>query len=301
MSLYRSLRLHTRWFTCGVIDANQWKRAYNLVIISRPVRNGVVKGVILSGAICALVHFTSLTLLPDLARLWKDPGDKETLIWVGSVSNVFWLYPLIAGSYLIAATWTSGIAEAVLSAQNMRENVARMHARNTTWVDRISRIILIVNYSVVCYALQYTPYLGKLLSFFVLSLVDGYFCFEQVWIVRGWSFEKRLRFCESHWTYLVGFGIPSTLVSFFHPSNLLNMLLFMLVFPMCTVLALLAEPQPNTRSLQGTFGMDTLTYTILLANSAVTPLVARGRSHRPETASAAQFVDGAWSGASQAI
>ena len=60
---------------------------------------------------------------------------------------------------------------------------------------------------------------------------------------------QRLRFSESHWSYLVGFGVPSTAVSFFHPSGLLNLMLFMLVFPVCTVLALLAEPMPTSSSL----------------------------------------------------
>lgn len=60
---------------------------------------------------------------------------------------------------------------------------------------------------------------------------------------------QRLRFSESHWSYLIGFGVPSTAVSFFHPSGLLNLMLFMLVFPVCTVLALLAEPMPTSSSL----------------------------------------------------
>ena len=60
---------------------------------------------------------------------------------------------------------------------------------------------------------------------------------------------QRLRFSESHWSYLMGFGIPSTAISFFHPSGLLNLMLFMLVFPVCTVLALLADPVPHNASV----------------------------------------------------
>ena len=47
----------------------------------------------------------------------------------------------------------------------------------------------------------------------------------------------------------MGFGIPSTAISFFHPSGLLNLMLFMLVFPVCTVLALLADPVPHNASV----------------------------------------------------
>lgn len=109
--------------------------------------------------------------------------------------------------------------------------------------------MLIVNYSIPCLLLQNLPWVGHVLSFLVMSFVDGFFCFEQVWSVRGWPLEKRLRFAESHWSFLMGFGVPSTLVSFFHPSGLLNLMLFMLVFPICTLLAFLAVPQPHSAAL----------------------------------------------------
>lgn len=77
-----------------------------------------------------------------------------------------------------------------------------------------------------------------------------------------------MRFCESRWAYFMAFGLPSTAVSYFHPSGLVNLMLFMLVFPIvsdlssisiearrggcltrilfqCTVLAMLASPQPR--------------------------------------------------------
>lgn len=76
-----------------------------------------------------------------------------------------------------------------------------------------------------------------------------------------------MRYAESRWAYFVAFGLPSTAVSFFHPSGLLNLMLFMLCFPIvslrlysalmsgwtltwrcdsqCSVLAMLANPQPR--------------------------------------------------------
>lgn len=149
----------------------------------------------------------------------------------------------------MASTWTTSVAEAAYSAQNIHLPDAKQRSQNSNWVEHVCRLVLIVNYSLVCFALQYIPWVGPVLAFVVMSMVDGYFCFEQIWAVRGWSMEKRLRFSESHWSYLIGFGIPSTAVSFFHPSGLLNLMLFMLVFPICSVLALLANPLPQSGSL----------------------------------------------------
>ncbi|WFC95706.1 hypothetical protein MBRA1_002359 [Malassezia brasiliensis] len=246
MGLARSAKLHVQWALGGWSDANQWKRAMKLVRMyvyysprSSELRLGLVKGLLLSGVVCALVYFFSLTLLPEFRGAEEE--EETHAVWVGSVSSTFWLYPLIAGSYLVASTWTLGVAEAAFSAQNL--HVPEMHERlqHTSWVEHVSRAVLIANYSLVCLALQYLPWIGPILAFLIMSLVDGYFCFEQVWV--------RLRFSESHWSYLIGFGVPSTAVSFFHPSGLLNLMLFMLVFPMCTVLALLAEPMPTSSSL----------------------------------------------------
>ena len=148
---------------------------------------------------------------------------------------------------MVASTWTSGVAEAAYRA--ITAQAPSMREDENTWHAYFCRGVLIANYSVLCLVLQSLPWIGRPLAFAVMSIVDAYFCFEQVWIVRGWSLEKRLRFCESHWSYLFGFGVPSTAVSFFHPSGMLNLMLFMLVFPFCTLIAYLAEPLPHSTSI----------------------------------------------------
>lgn len=66
------------------------------------------------------------------------------------------------------------------------------------------------------------------INFGLASFIDGYYCFDLVWKARGWGLERRAATAEQLWSYLVAFGVPSTLISYFHPSGLLNMMLFML-------------------------------------------------------------------------
>ncbi|WFD00391.1 hypothetical protein MYAM1_003140 [Malassezia yamatoensis] len=246
MSLARSAKLHLHWARSGWQDANRWKGSFELAQKSRALQIGLLKGLLLSGAVCIAVHLFSLSLVPELE--WLGQLQDSPSGWIGTVSNAFWLYPLIACSYLVASTWTMSIAEAAYLARNIQVAKPVHSASQSYWIENASRIILIANYSLLCFALQYIPWIGPFLAFLMMSIIDAYFCFEQVWTVRGWSFEKRLRFCESHWSYLLGFGLPSTAVSFFHPSGLLNLMLFMLVFPFCTVLAFLADPLPRNGS-----------------------------------------------------
>ncbi|PWZ02992.1 hypothetical protein BCV70DRAFT_220190 [Testicularia cyperi] len=258
LSAGQSLRCHLAWARHGWWDANRWSDAFQLIASSREIRNGVIKGLLLSGTISALVFFFELAFFPKV--LFQRP-DKvahdiassagSTGSLVGSLGNVFWLYPLIGGSYLLASSWTADIAQAAFKlrhghARNLSlANASLPPGTSRRLLQESYRMILIINYTIVYLLLGQVPYLGRWLSFLFMCMVDGYYCFEQVWISRGWSLERRMRYCEERWSYFVAFGLPSTAVSFFHPSGLLNLMLFMLVFPFCAVLAMLANPQPR--------------------------------------------------------
>lgn len=127
------------------------------------------------------------------------------------------------------------------------------------------RILLVINYTVISLLLQQIPWLGKWFAFAFMSFIDAYYCFEQAWIARGWSLERRMRFAESRWAYMMAFGLPSTAISFFHPSGLLNLMLFMLVFPICAILAMLGSPQPRIAPTSAS------TMTPTSANSSLSP------------------------------
>ncbi|SPO20563.1 uncharacterized protein UTRI_00039 [Ustilago trichophora] len=255
LSFLKSLRCYLNWARAGWWDANRWPEALKLISSSSEIRNGVLKGLLLSGTISAIVFFFELAFFPKV--LFGQPPVKsvqeipQSGSIIGGLGNVFWLYPLIGGSYLLASSWTSDIAQAAYKLRH--GHVRRLTLSNPSLPPGTSRrllqesyrLVLILNYTVFYILLGRIPYLGRLLSFLFMCLVDGYYCFEQAWISRGWSLDRRMRYCEERWTYFVAFGLPSTAVSFFHPSGLLNLMLFMLVFPFCTVLAMLADPQPR--------------------------------------------------------
>lgn len=254
-SLIQSLRRLLVWARAGWWDANRWPEALRLIGSSSEIRNGVLKGLILSGTISAVVFFFELAFFPKVlfqqspAKNMQDAGASDSII--GHLGNVFWMYPLIGGSYLLASSWTSDIAQAAYKLRH--GHVRKLTLANPSLPPGTSRrllqesyrVLLIANYTVIYILLGRMPYLGRILSFLFMSLVDGYYCFEQAWISRGWSLDRRMRYCEERWAYFVAFGLPSTAVSFFHPSGLLNLMLFMLIFPFCTVLAMLADPQPR--------------------------------------------------------
>lgn len=255
LSLIQSLQRHLHWARAGWSDANRWPEALRLIASSSEIRNGVLKGLLLSGTISAVVFFFELAFFPKVlfqqppVEAMQDVADSGSI--VGNVGNVFWLYPLIGGSYLLASSWTSDIAQAAYKIRHghVRKltlaNASLPAGTSRRLVQESYRLFLIANYTVIYILLGRIPYMGRIFSFLFMCLVDGYYCFEQAWISRGWSLDRRMRYCEERWSYFVAFGLPSTAISFFHPSGLLNLMLFMLVFPFCTVLAMLADPQPR--------------------------------------------------------
>ena len=99
LSLLKSLRRHLTWARAGWWDGNRWSEALRLISSSSDIRNGVLKGLLLSGTITAVVFFFELAFFPT--ALFQQPPVKsvnditQSDSIIASLGNVFWMYPLI--------------------------------------------------------------------------------------------------------------------------------------------------------------------------------------------------------------
>ncbi|CEH11674.1 p53-mediated apoptosis protein EI24/PIG8 [Ceraceosorus bombacis] len=257
LNAVHSAKAHLSWARDGWVDSMRWSEAARVIRRSPDVRNGLAKGSILSLAVVGAIFFFEIAFFPS-HLFQRQQGESAT-----GFGHVFFLYPLLGLCYFLAASWTVDVANAVYAIR--RGNVGHLRGMSVGVADAVKlpagtsrrileesyRVILVLNYVLICYLLDLVPYIGRPLAFFFMSFIDAYYCFEQAWIARGWSLDRRMRYAESRWAYFVAFGLPSTLVSFFHPSPLLNVMLFMVCFPFCTVLAMLASPQPRVAPTGG--------------------------------------------------
>lgn len=156
----------------------------------------MLKGAVLSSLLALLVYFGWEHLVPswEAEELWPDLSHPPPTAWydvssvLGSVSSAFWLYPLIGGGYLLASSWGIGVAEAAFYARHLRP--VEKPIAHTSWQEAVVRMALVANYALVCLTVQYVPWVGAPLAFVIMCFVDGYFCFEQVWMARGWTLDK---------------------------------------------------------------------------------------------------------------
>ncbi|CAO1634991.1 unnamed protein product [Parajaminaea phylloscopi] len=259
-SVAASLRAHAVWARAGIKDSLRGKEVLMLFRDSAPIRMSLIKGFVLSAAVSLLIFFFELTFWPS--ELFKGSGtdtaatahsrasesatsSSANTSSTASTWNVILLYPVIALSYLLASSWLLDVAKVGHEVHHGRGSMVAMASSGI--LSQPHQPLLVVNYTLIALALRsWVPFVGKALSFVFISFVCAYYCFDPVMANRGWSIERRLRFAESRWAYMTAFGLLPTAVSYFHPSGLLNLFLFMLIYPPFTVLALLANPQPQS-------------------------------------------------------
>lgn len=138
---------------------------------SSEVRIGVLKGFLLSSTIVAVIFFFELAFFPKhlfpASEEHDDHHEEET---VGGIGNVFWLYPLIAGSYYLASTWTVNVARATYKIRHGRSLSSNTTEATHTDISRkllleSHRVLLVINYTVISVLLQQIPWIGRWLCF----------------------------------------------------------------------------------------------------------------------------------------
>lgn len=91
------------------------------------------------------------------------------------------------------------------------------------------------------------PLIGRPISFLYICVVSSYYCFEYRFIATEGltTVRERVRFLESRWTYFIGFGIPSTILSSaLFSSPTVNLAIWSLLFPLFLLMAAYSDPLP---------------------------------------------------------
>jgi len=87
------------------------------------------------------------------------------------------------------------------------------------------------------------PLIGPSLAFLFFCWVDSYYCFEFIWIARGFPLARRVRHIEERWAYYLAFGLPPAALCTWR-SSLANAAVFALIFPSYIIMATRARPLP---------------------------------------------------------
>ncbi|GJE98120.1 EI24-domain-containing protein [Phanerochaete sordida] len=226
----------------GLLDAFRWDVVIRLVSSDAEVRANILKSLLLNCVSLASIYFFDLLLQP------LTHGHTHWLRRnVGWAYQVLWLAPVVGVSLYLNSTWTAHLARRTYT---LHHGARAAEAAPGTYLGVLNSIatsayrgIMVGTSVTLSFVLRYVPYAGPALGFVFLCWVDAYYCFEFIWIARGYSLSRRMRHLEERWAYYFAFGLPPTALCMFG-STLANAAIFALIFPAYIIMATHARPQP---------------------------------------------------------
>ncbi|KAF8968370.1 etoposide-induced protein 2.4-domain-containing protein [Flammula alnicola] len=243
LSVQDSVFLQLTWAWRGLYDAFRWNVVFGSVASDSEIRANVYKSVLLNSLSLLSIYIFDLLLLPLVQdqQKWFHRN-------IGWFYQVLWLLPVVGTSLYLNGTWCTIIAKRTYLLQHGGRPAAPQSTSYTGMLKAIAtsayRVVMVCTSVVVSFALGKIPLVGPTAGFTFLCWVDAYYCFEFVWIARGLSLSRRIRYLEERWAYYFAFGLPSAALCTWG-SGLANAALFALVFPVYIIMAMHARPVPT--------------------------------------------------------
>ncbi|KAH9056672.1 etoposide-induced protein 2.4-domain-containing protein [Lactarius vividus] len=251
LSFQDTLGLQVGWAWRGLVDAFRWDVAVRLITRNVEVRGNALKSFIMNGISLLSIYVFDLFLHP-LAQ--EQPPQKWLHRSISWFYRVLWLLPLVGASLYLNASWCSLVAKRTFT---LRHGLAFPYAGMTSttspnayiaFLNSLAtsayRAVMIATCVFLSFALGYVPVVGGIAEAVFFCWVNAYYCFEFIWIARGLSLSRRIRYLEERWMYFFAFGLPSALLCMWG-STLANAALFALIFPSYIIMAVHAHPVPS--------------------------------------------------------
>jgi etoposide-induced 2.4 mRNA len=226
----------------------------------------LLNGAIFLGSIVVLDYIIAPTFMGNFFWQTSDIEQNRLISVLFSIlKNILWVVPLYILSFLFNAIWYSDIAKLTYTMQEKRraklkqlqeqsgiqQPIPVQQGSGLTFrrdlVDKITDLIylniLLLFYSLIQAASRYIPIIGGLIDFLTFTWYSAFYSFQYLWAHKNMSLQKQIDYFERHWAYMLGFGAPAALASYFFPF-FINAGVYAMLFPIFIVLAILASPPP---------------------------------------------------------
>ncbi|KYQ94071.1 hypothetical protein DLAC_04349 [Tieghemostelium lacteum] len=237
----------------GIQDSMKLRYAINRVLQSETLKKNIIQCVLLNGILFLgtyLVYLFAITpMLTYLLHYFPTLTNMFSFIYF-----LLWVYPVYIFSLIANSKWYTEIAKEAFLRSGFQEDSNSNSNSNSTilskTVDEIYRNLLFGVFLGLSVVIAFIPYTNTL-NFILLTWLYSFWCFDYKWILRGkWNLLQRLKYFESHWAYMFGYGFLFNLTSFFFPTLIGNGI-FALLYPLFIILAVSAKPRKleNRRGL----------------------------------------------------
>ncbi|CAI0375228.1 unnamed protein product [Linum tenue] len=150
---------------------------------------------------------------------------------------IFWVCPVYLFSIILSTLWYNDIAKHGFAAMgNNGLNLSKPSRSDEIAAEpkkapmekppglegifvgigeQVYSLMLLTFFLLQVHAVGIVPFVGKALSFVMMSWMYAYYCFEYKWNFSEVPLDRRLDFFETNWAFFAGFGSPSVLAIFF--------------------------------------------------------------------------------------
>eukprot|EP01080_Neovahlkampfia_damariscottae_P002408 gene2408-2872_t len=235
-----------RMFVQGFFDASNFYESIKVFLVSRRLKNLFLQCCLLNGVI-----FTGSVLFLDyFAQPFLSFQEVDKFLKVFELSKmILWVIPVYIISLSLSSFWYNDISNILL---NSRYKTPEFSIKSfiLNIVTQIRSIFILLFFPIQISLIQWLSVLfkfetvGDILKFALTCWLYAYYAFEYRLAHSGVSLDNRLRYFEDRWAYMLGFGLPNALVTFFFPF-FINNGIFALIFPLFIAAAVKASP-PKT-------------------------------------------------------
>jgi etoposide-induced 2.4 mRNA len=170
----------------------------------------------------------------------------------------FWVVPMFILNQIFGFAWYQKIAnhataEAKPQQAARQQGLIQVITSAANFVsDEVFRalttLLFTILFDVFKLVVEKTPWCGATLgqAFWVISRswVWSWYAFDYIWATEGRALFHRTGYFEMHWSYFLGFGLPTTLAMARMPFGIYEAT-FGFVFPIWLMLASFAKPQKD--------------------------------------------------------
>lgn len=243
-----SVYLVWNYIFAGIKDSlKAWPHSITILYTSPKILKVFFKCLLLNGLIFLGSIWLFEKAIEPLAHLAFSEFVLITQKTLYMLYSVLWIYPVYILSFLLNSIWYQDIADFAYRIHHKAEKRQKIYFTKVL-SDEIFRSLLVGNYLIITSLSYFIPIIGPVLSFLQLCWIYSFYTFEYNWINQGWPLENHLLYFEDRWAYFLGFGFPTSLLTFFVPQ-FVGTGFFAIIFPLCIIMSNVAKPLPVRASV----------------------------------------------------
>lgn len=192
-----------------------------------------------------------LLIFPYHFRAIIDPYSGILWYW-------FWVIPMFILNQVFGLHWYQKIANHVTAEVKPHQSskqqglIGVLTSISNSVSDEVFRCITTIFFGVLFevfkLVVERAPWCGAALgtTSWVMSRswIWSWYAFDYIWATEGRDIKHRIRYFEDHWSYMLGFGLSTTLAMAWLPFGIYEAT-YGLVFPIWLMLAAFARPEKS--------------------------------------------------------